>query len=156
VTPLAWDLLENLTDGEVDEVLALGTTRDCEPGEVLFDLGDHATGIFLVEKGLVRLTLPLNVGDRNIDALVGERLPGHTLGWSGLIPPHSFTVKASAEGPTRLRAVRREDLLELFAEKPELAAKTLLNAARIVGQRLQVFQTLWIREMQHVVRARRP
>lgn len=154
MAPSTWDLLENLAENEVEAVLGLGEQRALGPGEVLFDLGDEARGVFLVESGLVKLTLPLSVGDRKIDAMVGERIPGHLVGWSGLIPPHRFTVKATCAGNTRLLAVDRHNLQNLCEGNPTLGYKIFSNAARIVGQRLQVFQTLWIREMQHVVKAR--
>jgi CRP-like cAMP-binding protein len=149
-----WDLLEDLSEAEVEEVRGLGEHRALGPGEVLFDLGDEARGIFLLENGRVKLTLPLSVGDRKIDAMVGERIPGHLVGWSGLIPPHRFTVKATCVEDTRILAVPRKGLQDLFDGDPALGYKIFSNAARIVGQRLQVFQTLWIREMQHVVKAR--
>ena len=81
-------------------------------------------------------------------------MPGHLLGWSGLIPPHRFTVKASAAENTELLALTRAPLLAHFEGNPKVGHIVFSNLARIVGQRLQVFQTLWIREMQHVVKTK--
>lgn len=150
----SWDLFEDLPHDQVDELLALASPLSLERGEELFGLGTEAKGVFLVETGQMRLTLPLRVGDRGVDVMVGERTPGHMVGWSGLIPPHRFTVKGTATMETRLLALPRTSLLSLFSEKPDLAYAVFSNLAKIVGQRLQVFQTMWIREMQHVVKSK--
>jgi len=152
--PPSWDILENLSSSEVTAILSLARPLNLQEGEELFGLGDEADRVFLVVHGLVKLTLPLTVGDSRMDAMVGERRPGHLVGWSGLIPPHRFTVKASAAENTELLALARVSLLAHFQGRPEVGTIVFSNLARIVGQRLQVFQTLWIREMQHVVKTK--
>ncbi len=87
-----------------------------------------------------------------------ERSAGQTLGWSALIPPHRFTLKATAPIETDLLAFRRGPLLDYLAAHPEVGYPVTRNLAAVVGQRLQVFQAMWLREMQRVardVRARR-
>ena len=46
--------------------------------------------------GQLRQRTPMDVGGVHQDVLVEERLPGQMLGWSALIPPHRFTLKAIA------------------------------------------------------------
>jgi len=149
-----WDLFENLPPEEVDALLSLASPTSFGNGKELFGLGDEATGVFLVVSGQVRLTLPLRVGERQVDVMVGERMAGHLVGWSGLIPPYRFTVKAAAAPDTELLALARPSLLAFFDEKPDVGYMVYSNLARIVGQRLQVFQTMWVREMQHVVKTK--
>ena len=151
---LSWDLFEALPPEEVDALLALASPTSLFNGEELFGLGDEATGVFLVVSGKVRLTLPLSVGERQVDVMVGERSAGHMVGWSGLIPPYRFTIKAAAVADTELLALARLSLLALFNEKPDVGYLVYSNLARIVGQRLQLFQTMWVREMQHVVKTK--
>ena len=149
-----WDLLESIPEEDVTDVLSVGSQRTLPEGSVLFSLGDEATHIFLVVSGKVSLTLPLRVGDGHQDALVEERIPGQLLGWSGLIPPHRYTLQAVASEETQLIALPRADLLTLFSARPEVGCALLGNLAKVIGQRLQVFQTMWIREMQRVLESR--
>jgi CRP-like cAMP-binding protein len=153
---LLWDLLDGLGGDDVETVLSLASSLHLREGETIFGLGDEALAVYLVAEGTVRLTLPLAVGNRQVDGMVGERTPGHLVGLSGLVSPHRFTVKATATSASLLLSLKRSDLLELFTHRPALGSAIYGNVARIVGQRLQVFQTLWIREMQHVVKARTP
>jgi CRP-like cAMP-binding protein len=150
----SWDLFEDLPPEEVDALLSLASPTSLGTGEELFGLGDEATGVFLVVSGQVKLTLPLSVGERQLDIMVGERTAGHMIGWSGLIPPHRFTFKAVAAQDTELLALGRLSLLAFFNGKPDVGYLVYSNLARIVGQRLQLFQTMWVREMQHVVKTK--
>jgi hypothetical protein len=52
-------------------------------------------------------------------------------------------------------ALGRAALLEHFAARPALGYAVALNVAAIVGQRLQVFQAMWLREIQRVVQMSR-
>ena len=150
------ELMNGLPPDEAERVIALGSRVTLPSGAVLFHLGAEADGVFLIERGRIVLTLPMQIGGREQDILVDERLPGQTVGWSGLIPPHRFTLKATAPLETEVRALSRASLLGHFAAHPDVGYAVMRNLASVVGQRLQVFQTMWLREMQRVIELRRP
>jgi CRP-like cAMP-binding protein len=83
-----------------------------------------------------------------------EKFPGETLGWSALVPPHRFTLNARASIPSELLRLPREALLEHLAAHPDIGYRLTLNVAAVIGHRLQVFQAMWLREMQRVVELR--
>jgi CRP-like cAMP-binding protein len=148
------DLLAGLAADDAARVMALASPVALAPGQVLFHLGADATSLFLVERGRVALTLPMQILGREEDVLVEERSPGQALGWSALIPPHRFTLKAKAEVETVVLAFPRETLLAHFADRPAIGYVVTRNVASVVGQRLQVFQAMWLREMQRMVELR--
>jgi hypothetical protein len=78
-------------------------------------------------------------------------MAGETLGWSGLIPPHRFTLKATAPVEGELLTFERRALLEHFAANPTIGYMVTRNVAAVIGHRLGVFQAMWLREMQRVV-----
>jgi CRP-like cAMP-binding protein len=143
--------LKGLAGDDAALVMGLAQRVSLASGAVLFHLGDEADRIFLVERGRITLTLPMQVEGRNEDILVEERLPGETVGWSALIPPHRFTLKATAQMDSGVMALPRSALLETFAAHPGVAYAVTRNVAAVVGQRLQVFQAMWLREVQRVV-----
>jgi CRP-like cAMP-binding protein len=145
------ELLKNLSPADAAQVIALGSRMSVASGSVLFQLGADADRIFLIERGRINLTLPMQVLSRDEDVLVEERVSGQTLGWSALIPPHRFTLKATAQIDTQVLAVPRAALLDHFAARPEVGYLVTRNVAEVIGQRLQVFQAMWLREMQRVV-----
>jgi len=146
------DLLAGLAEDAAAGIVALGSRVSLAAGAVLFNLGDTADSLFLIERGRIALSMPMQVRGREEDLLVEERLPGQGLGWSALIPPHRFTLKATAPLETELLALPRSALLDYFAARPAVGYAVTRNLAAVVGQRLQVFQAMWLREMQRVVK----
>jgi hypothetical protein len=88
------------------------------------------------------------------DILVEESGAGQTVGWSALIPPYRFTLKAVTLMETDLVAFSRESLRALIAGSPDAGCVVSLNLAAVIGERLQLFQAMWLREMQRVVELR--
>jgi len=148
------DLLRELSPGEAAEILALGSRASLPSGGELFRLGAEADSVFVIERGCIALTLPVRIGGREEDILVEERIAGETVGWSGLIPPHRFTLKATAPLETEVIALPRTALLDYFGAHPAAGYVVTRNLASVIGQRLQVFQAMWAREMQRVIATR--
>ena len=148
------DLLKGLSPAEAERVLALGQRMMLTSGAELFHLGDTADRLYLLSRGRIRLTLPMQVRDREQDVLVEELSSGQTVGWSALIPPYRFTLTASAEMETEVIALRRDDLNGYFVAHPDAGYAVSLNLASVIGERLQVFQAMWLREIQRVVELR--
>jgi CRP/FNR family transcriptional regulator, cyclic AMP receptor protein len=142
------DLLKSLPADTAQALLALARRLAVPAGAVLFPLGANAEHLFVIERGRINLTLPMEVYGREEDILVEERSAGQTLGWSALIPPHRFTLKATAQIDTDLIAFHRGTLQDYLAAHPEVGYQVITNLAATVGQRLQVFQAMWLREMK--------
>jgi len=152
---MTYELLNGLSPVEAEEVLELGTKLIVPTGTSLFRLGDPADRLFVIERGRIRLTLPMQVRGRGEDVFVEERSPGQTVGWSALIPPYRFTLTATAPlFEAEVIALPRETLRQYFAANPAAGHKIALNLAVVIGHRLQLFQTMWLREMQRTVEVR--
>jgi CRP-like cAMP-binding protein len=152
---MAHELLNGLSSAQAEQVLTLGIRLTVPAGTSLFQLGDSADRLFLVERGRIKLTLPIRVRDQDEEILVEQRGPGQTVGWSALIPPYRFTLTATADVlDAELIALQRDALLEHFAAYPAAGYKIGLNLAILIGHRLQMFQTMWLREMQRTVELR--
>ncbi len=148
------DLLKGLAPEDAKGVLALGKSVAIAAGEELFHLGDAADSIYVVARGRLRLTLPMQVRSREEDILVEERSSGQTVGWSALIPPYQFTLTASAPLETEVIAFSREALTSYFAAHPDTGYALTLNLSCVIGHRLQLFQAMWLREIQRMVEMR--
>lgn len=147
------ELLLDLEPDAARSVLALGTPELLPMGAVLFDLGGDADRLFLIRRGRVALTLPMKVEGQVVDVLVEEKVGGEVVGWSAIIPPHRFTLKAATTVESSIISIPREPLLSLLAERPALGYALTRSVARIMGQRLQLFQAMWLRQMQRLLEA---
>ncbi len=148
------DLLQGLSADQASEVMALGTRMVLSSGADLFHLGDPADSLYVVQRGRVRLTLPMHVRGRDEEILAEECVPGQTVGWSALIRPYRFTLTATAPLESEVVKIAREALVAHFAAHPDVGQAVSLNVASVIGQRLQLFQTMWLREMQRTVELR--
>jgi CRP/FNR family transcriptional regulator, cyclic AMP receptor protein len=148
------ELLWGLPADESARLAAIGTRAHFASGATLFGLGADAETMYVLERGRIALTLPVQIGGRQEDVLVEERQAGQTVGWSALIPPHRFTLKATALVDTEAMAFTRTDLFAFFAASPLVGYAVTRNLAAVIGQRLQVFQAMWLREMQRVIDTR--
>lgn len=154
MTEVRPDLLAGLSHDEAEALLALGERVSLASSELLFRMGDEANTLYVVERGRIALTLPMQVFGQQEDVLVEERSPGQTVGWSALIPPYRFTLNARAPLETELIAFTRSALLDHFGREPVVGYIVTRNVASVIGQRLQVFQAMWLREMQRLVELR--
>jgi CRP-like cAMP-binding protein len=148
------ELLQGLSDAESSALVALGGHLELRNGTELFALGAPAEALYLVESGRIALTLPMRIRDNEEEVLVEERLAGQTVGWSALVAPHRFTLRACARSATTVVAFPRVALLEHLAAHPAVGYLVTRNLAAVIGQRLQLFQTMWLREVQRVVELR--
>ncbi|MBP7149770.1 MAG: cyclic nucleotide-binding domain-containing protein [Acidobacteria bacterium] len=150
-TLLQTELLAGLPREDANELLALGTPLTLASGQVLFPLGAEAQALFLVARGRIALTLPMWLRGREQDVLVQEKGAGETVGWSALVAPHHFTLKATALVESELLSFPRTGLAAHLAAKPAVGHVVTTNLAAIVARRLHVAQAMWLREMQRVV-----
>jgi CRP/FNR family cyclic AMP-dependent transcriptional regulator len=148
------ELFRGFAHDEAARILALGSSVRLATNQVLFDLGRPADSIYVIRQGRIALTLPMQVGGREQDIMIEERAPGQTVGWSALIPPHRFTLRAAALLETEVTALPRQALVDDFAANPAAGYALITNVSAIVGQRLHVFQAMWLREIQRAVESR--
>jgi CRP/FNR family transcriptional regulator, cyclic AMP receptor protein len=146
------ELLDGLASDDVASIVGLGRPIALASGSSLFRLGDDADQLFTIRRGRLALMLPMRVGPQDQEIVIEERAPGQTVGWSALIPPHRFTLSAVALIETEVLALPRTALLEFFSANPAAGYVVTRNVAAVIGQRLQVFQAMWLREMQRVVK----
>ncbi len=145
------DLLKDLSPDQATDVRSLGSRIRLGSGTVLFRLGASADDVYIVERGRINLTLPIQINGRPQEVLVEERLPGQVVGWSGLVPPHRFVLNATAPLETELIVLPRTRLLDHFAARPQVGYVVCRNLAAVVGQRLHLLQAMWLREMQRAL-----
>ncbi len=144
-------IFEELDDAEAAQLLAVARPHQCQKGECLFLLGDHADRLYVVLSGKVELTFPLSFGGVVRDVPVESKTPGSALGWSALVKPHRFTLSARAEETSELAALLRQDLLRVFEAEPRIGYVVMRHVAEVVGRRLLQVQALWARELQRAV-----
>jgi CRP/FNR family cyclic AMP-dependent transcriptional regulator len=123
------DVLQGLTDWELKIVAQFLKEENVGEGTLLFEEGQKAGRLFIVEEGGISLQFPR-----------GEPYdiqgPGKILGWSFLVPPHRYTASAETNAPTRLLVMKSPDFYYLIHKEPKMGVKVMSNLAQVVAGRL--------------------
>lgn len=148
------ELLRGLPADDVAVLAAVGKEFGYRHGEYLFRLGDAAYAISIIREGGVELTVPLRVLGVEKEVAIEELGPGDTVAWSALVEPRRLTMNARATVASRLLSFACDDLLALFASRPDIGCRFLFNLTGVIGRRFRQTKALWIRELQHNVSER--
>jgi thioredoxin reductase (NADPH) len=115
--PRAAETFPVLTPAQIARIDRVGTRRDVAQGEVLFDVGEQNTSLFVVLAGAVEIRQP--VGDRE-DVIVVHG-PGQFTGEINMLSARRSLVRALVTADSSLVAVDRDALRGLVQRDPELS-----------------------------------
>jgi CRP-like cAMP-binding protein len=138
-----------LTDDQIKSIAMLGEEQEIAEGEVLFEIGDAVSDLYLVEAG--EFGIFLQATDHSVKHTVAEQLmrqikmegvlvsraeAGEVLGWSALIPPHEATGSAKALKASKVITLRGKKLQALFEEDRGFECQMIKKVAQVIRQRL--------------------
>ena len=114
-------------DGDVlDEITSRSTERLHDPGEVVFEEGQEADALFVVETGRVGLMLMLPNGHEIKVLDVG---PTEVCGWTSLSEPGRYVATARSLRETGLVEIPTAVLMDLAERDPRLGMQLMRRAA---------------------------
>ncbi len=145
------ELFRGLTEEQCRAVAGMATERQAAPGETLFQLGGRAEELFVIRRGRVDLSFPLQVLGEQRDVRFQSLDAGRALGWSALVPPHQLTMSARTTTEVDLLVMRGAQLLGLLSAQPVIGQVVMANLAGVVAARFHELQTLWVKEIQRKV-----
>ena len=123
------DILQGLTDWELKIVSQFFQEEILQEGITLFQEGEKADRLFILEEGAVSLTFKeeeqYSVGDS-----------GRIIGWSFLVPPNRYTASAVTTAPSKLLMIKSPDFYYLIHKEPRMGVKVMENLAQVVASRL--------------------
>ncbi len=106
-------LFAGLARDAIEDVAATLVTRRFRRGEVIFHQGDPGNALFIVEAGVVKISLPSESGEEAILATLQAR---EFFGELALLDGAPRSATATAMEPTRLLVLPRERFRELLEE----------------------------------------
>lgn len=146
------------------ELAALMQPVQLPRGAQLFDAGDDATHLYVLDQGKVKLSRRAAADDPRRESLLTIVAEGQVFGELSVLDPGPRTTTATAITPSLLRALSREALMDFLGAHPQLtiglahqlarrlrhatdyaadlvlndvhgrAARTLLNLAQMFGE----------------------
>ena len=117
-------------------------------GTTVFQLGDDAHEIMVIEAGSVALTLPLLLRQNTRELTIEQKHPGAVIGWSALVSPYKYVMSVRTVSDVVLARMNREALEGLFKQNQRLHLNILRNLNGVIANRVILFEALLIRELQ--------
>ena len=133
----ASDVLDPLSDEELEELAQQNPDRRLEAGEILFGPGEVGERLYIVKEGRIRLYKVGPEGNEVTLAIVNQ---GRVFGEMALTAQRTRETYAQATRPSLLISLSQEALERLIREKPEVGIRLierLSERVRALEKRLE-------------------
>ena len=125
------NLFQDLSDQALGDIAGFADSASFEEGDNIYQLGDDANDLYVLESGRVRFSL--GVGNRP-DGAGSLILPGKVFGWAALLDGQPRRVAtASCLEDSKLYIISRTNLLNLFEKNNEAGYQVMRQLATIIA-----------------------
>jgi CRP-like cAMP-binding protein len=132
-------VLAGLDEAEIARLAAVCEESTLAAGEVAFREGDEGEDLFIVRRGLVRVSKAISLEVDRTLAIVGE---GGVFGELAMVGEGARSATATAEAETVVLAFSREGFERLTEEAPGLGLKIMGRFAAMLAERLRLTTNL--------------
>jgi CRP-like cAMP-binding protein len=131
-------LFQQVTDRQLDLIIGLCRRVSVPTGRRIFEEGEPARAVYIVEKGRVALEMRLERPDGSMTDVttVAAAGPGDAFGWSALVPPHVLTLSARTIEPSALLTIEGEGLRAILSQHSDVGYALMSNVAGLLASRL--------------------
>ncbi len=123
---ISW-IFSDLDQAGLEELKKLLRPIEYDKGEVIFQEGEPAFGLYIICEGRVKLAKRSSKGKRQILKLLG---PGELLGEKTMFDQETYTAYAKTLEPTKVYFIERTAFLDFLRRHPEVALKLIEKLAR--------------------------
>ena len=132
-------IFEGLTDDELEKIAVLCREEVYEAGETIFEEGEAADCVYLVEEGEVVLEMELELQPYASprQATIEVLTKGEVFGWTALVEPYIRTLSAKCMERAEVIVIEGSDLLDSLDSEPHMGHKVMVGVTQIVASRLK-------------------
>lgn len=125
------ELFAGMSDEVVDEVTKMMVSLTKQAGESLFEQGDPADDLYILESGRLELKMP-----GAAKPTIVARSPGEAVGWSSLAGREKYSAGVTCAEDCRLLKLNKADLDVILRRYPLYGMLFYKRLAGVVGERL--------------------
>lgn len=129
-------IFENLSPADHDTLAALWHPRELKVGEILFRVGEKGDAMYVIQKGIVEIRIPIQGQQKEITVSVLQE--GEFFGELSIVDGLPRTATAVAVEHAHLLEMRRNDFIDFLMERPAVA----ISMVSIIGKRLRATNEL--------------
>jgi len=142
------ELFLGLDDDDIQKIVDLPSCRETsyEAQATIFELGDAAVNLYVLEEGQINLVLKLHDGEAKASkpTIVRTITKGGIFGWAALVPPNVRIMSAITKEPAKLIAINGNELRILFQKEPKLGYEVMNGLIKVIGSRVWNIEQLLI------------
>jgi CRP/FNR family cyclic AMP-dependent transcriptional regulator len=153
-TPTKFEVFRDLGSEEAHAILGLCECVRVEKGMKIFEEGEPARSLFLIQAGKVELRFKIVCFNEMQEITMDQEAEGGVVGWSAIIPPHQYTLSAYAVEDCELLEIHQADIQRLCEANTRLGFQFMTNTAQIIGQRYEITRRMLVAEIQHNFKVR--
>lgn len=133
----AQSLFADCEQAELSDIIARGQVRAFKPGQVLMAQGEEGTTLFIMLKGLARVSM---VAANGREIILDYAEPGHVLGEIAFLDGGDRTATVEAIEPTEALMLTRGAFSDIIERHKGLALRLLKAMARRLRQNNAVIE----------------
>jgi CRP-like cAMP-binding protein len=127
-----------LDDTALEEIISLAVEKQYEAGTTLFEQGDSAEELLVLQEGKVALqmTLPRALGQTGRRVTVDIVTKNEIVGWSAIVEPYSYTLTAVCLQNVKSLSISGNKLRWLLRDNHNIGYEVLKELVKVVASRL--------------------
>jgi CRP-like cAMP-binding protein len=131
-------VFSGLSDAELEKVLSSVLEKQYEAGTTIFQGGDSAVELLIVQEGKVALqmTLPDAEGQMSRRITVDIVTKNETVGWSAIVEPYTYNFTAVCLQKVNALSISGNKLRWLLQDNHEIGYKVLKELIKVAASRL--------------------
>lgn len=137
-------LFEGLTFRDLKKIELIVHERTFMPDEVVFHERQPGAGMYVIKKGMIKLTKTIN----EEKVKIGELGEGEFFGEMSLLEDYPRSAQATAVVKTEALGIFRPDLFDLIERNPRLGSKILMKLSQRLAGRLRKTTQMKLKEVE--------
>jgi len=119
---------------ELKDIADLCKIEEYEAGTEIYQEGDRAEKIYLVQQGRVAVEVEIRAGKKSV---VYTETPGKMFGYPSLVKPHAYESSARCVDKVRIISIKADDLVnKIFKADCRRGYLVMNKLAEIIAQKL--------------------
>lgn len=140
-------VFQGLNQEQLTEILTCCEETAYEPGDKIFEQGEDAVYLCIVENGEVHLRFEAAVDPSSTEHPISTISEAGAFGWSSFASPNKYRLSAyCGDQPCKVIKFARQCLKALLDKDADMGYAVISNVATVVGTRFHEFQEKAVRQ----------
>jgi len=133
-----YDFFKGLTDAQLQKLVSIATYESYAAETQIYNIGDPAVKLYIVKEGKLVLVMDSFKGPIRPAKQVNVEfaLEGEWMGWSALVEPYKYTLRALCVEKSKLIALDAVALRKMLHDDTVLGFNIMQSVAKLIASRL--------------------